>query len=354
MTMVYPGKVERRSSRPWQAREPPSNVLVIRFHAIGDVALTLPYCVSLRKCFPEASLEFLTSMESADLLRALTLVDKIHLFDTYGSRGDRLLGAARIASALRNRRYDLVIDLQRNWQSRLIRRILSPGAWSEFDRFSRRTAAERIGMTIQEAGVTVMTPTYRLPMKPELIEEASRILLMHGWSGESRLIVLNPAGLWRTRNWPLESYFEFAEMWSSRGGTQFLLLGTDRIVLKARMLKERLGAAVIDLSGRTTLSHALALLQLSTAVLSEDSGLMHMAWACGIPTVALFGSTDHVWARPIGEHCVIFHSGDLPCGSCMDPSCRYGDVHCLTRYTPQIVFDAMLSLLRRRIEGALS
>jgi ADP-heptose:LPS heptosyltransferase len=72
---------------------------------------------------------------------------------------------------------------------------------------------------------------------------------------------------------------------------------------------------------------------------------MHMAWATGVPTLALFGSSRHVWSAPLGEHACCLHSGDLACGACMEPTCRYGDIHCLTRYSAEYVVDRAEALI---------
>ena len=74
---------------------------------------------------------------------------------------------------------------------------------------------------------------------------------------------------------------------------------------------------------------------------------MHLGWVAGTPTLALFGSSRHVWSAPHGNYSLCLHSGDLPCGACMDTECRFGDVHCLTRYTPEVVAQAALGLVRR-------
>ncbi len=102
----------------------------------------------------------------------------------------------------------------------------------------------------------------------------------------------------------------------------------------------------MNLAGQTTASQALAIVQAAQLVISEDCGLMHMAWVSGVPTLALFGSSRHDWSAPLGPHSRCLHSGDLPCGACMDASCRFGDVHCLTRYTPEFVVEQAEELVQ--------
>ena len=95
------------------------------------------------------------------------------------------------------------------------------------------------------------------------------------------------------------------------------------------------------------MEEAFAIINKSYFVLTEDSGLMHMSWVSGIPTLALFGSSRRDWSAPQGEHSLCLNSSDLECGNCLLAICKYGDIHCLTRYTPEFVFDRSISLLKR-------
>jgi heptosyltransferase-2 len=160
--------------------------------------------------------------------------------------------------------------------------------------------------------------------------------------------VLNPAGFVETRNWSIQNYIKFAFLWLDQfPDTKFLVLGTSFIAEKAIILKNELGDHLINLVNLTTSLDAFAVLQHTSLVLSEDSGLMHMAWVSGIPTIALFGSTRSYWSKPLGPNSIFLDSSDLPCGNCMQSVCKFGDVHCLTRYTPQLVFNHAVSLIQK-------
>ena len=173
------------------------------------------------------------------------------------------------------------------------------------------------------------------------------MLTKNGWNGTSELIVLNPAGAFSTRNWPIENYVLFADLWLKQfPGVQFLVLGTSLISTSAVYLKEKLGDRTIIIIDQTTPSQAFAILQHAKFVLSEDSGLMHMSWVSGIPTFVLFGSTRSDWSKPLGRNSFFLDSSDLPCGNCMQETCKYGDVHCLTRYDPDMVFAHAIERLR--------
>jgi heptosyltransferase II len=172
------------------------------------------------------------------------------------------------------------------------------------------------------------------------------VLKNKGLNDSDRLVVLNPAGAFATRNWEMHKYVLFARQWLQRWpNTKFLVLGTSFIAEKAAFLESELGEYLINLVGQTSPSEVFSLLQHVTLVLSEDSGLMHMAWVSGTPVVALFGSTRSDWSRPLGPHSLVLDSSDLPCGNCMQATCQRGDVFCLSRRSPEEVFACAVSLL---------
>ena len=111
-------------------------------------------------------------------------------------------------------------------------------------------------------------------------------------------------------------------------------------------LREALGASLFDFSGATTPAVALAVMSLASLVVSDDSGLMHLAWVQGVPTLALFGSSRSAWSRPEGPRTAGFYSEDLECGACMQPACGRGDLLCLMRVRVDDVIRKSRELMR--------
>jgi heptosyltransferase-2 len=333
------------SANPWTGKKLPKRILAIRWQAMGDVMITLPYLQHLRNALPSSvQLDFLTREETEGVPKSIYLFNRV--FSIGGGRNfkKQLLYIFLLLPRLFFRRYDVIIDLQNNRLSRIVRKVLLPKAWSAFDRFSPMPAGERNRLTIEAAGLgkNGMDTNFRLTD----LRRGITILKDNGWNESSRLVVLNPAGAVPTRNWELRNYVRFAQLWLRRfPDTQFVVPGISLIAGKAAFLKQELGERLIDLVNKTTPAEAFAVLQHAKLVLSEDSGLMHMAWISGIPTMVLFGSTRSDWAKPLGAHSFSLDSSDLPCGNCMQSVCQWGDNRCLTRHTPEQVFGHALSLI---------
>ena len=334
-------------AKPWTRRQPPKRVLAIRLQAMGDMAITLPYLQGLRNTLPgNTRLDLLTREEVAPLSQNIYLFDNVYSIGGGRNLKKILFHTFLLIPRLFMRRYDVVIDLQNNIVSQIVRKALRPAAWSEFDRFSMIPAGERNRLTIEAAGLGACHMDNRF----RLIDESRALSLLKnkGWNGTDPLVVLNPAGFVETRNWSVPNYVRFARLWLEQfPDARFLVLGTSFIAEKASQLEAELGSRLLNLVGQTTPMDAFAILQQVSLMLSEDSGLMHMAWVSGIPTMVLFGSTSSYWSRPLGEHSCFLDSSDLPCGNCMQAVCSFGDTHCLTRFTPEMVFRHAFSLVQK-------
>jgi heptosyltransferase II len=333
--------------RPWTETKPPRRILAIRLQALGDVVITLPYLQCLRNSLSShARLDFLTRKEVEEIPKNLDLFDQVYSIGGERNLRRQLLSTCLLLPKLLIQRYDVIIDLQNSTVSRIVRRTLRPRAWSAFDRFSPQSAGERNRLTIEAVGLGTNQLDNRLRLRRSF--PATAILKHEGLSDTDPLVVLNPAGAFATRNWEMHKYVLFARQWLQRWpSTKFLVLGTSVIAEKAAFLESELGEHLINLAGKTTPSEVFALLQRVTLVLSEDSGLMHMAWVSGTPVLALFGSTRSDWSRPLGPRSLVLDSSDLPCGNCMQATCRRGDVFCLSRRSPGEVFARAVSLLEQ-------
>ncbi len=133
---------------------------------------------------------------------------------------------------------------------------------------------------------------------------------------------------------PSKKWNHFPELARLLHNDRIVVLGTaddrDSAAGIVRVVRNR----VTDLTGRTSLSGAAAVMAGARAVVSNDSGLMHLAAFLGVPVVGLFGSTSPVWTRPLGRKTAVLSSSE-PCAPCFKRTCRYEHYRCLERITPE-------------------
>jgi heptosyltransferase II len=334
------------SSRPWTKKTPPEKILVMRFQALGDTIITMPYLQDLHRQYPQIRIDFLTRHEVSQIPDHLLLFNKVVRIGGKRNLKIQLLLLLLKLPWLWLQRYDAVIDLQNHKLSRLIRKALGCRAWSEFDPLQPKPA----GIRTQEAIESLWHWRIGLAASFKIQHSCPESLLEeHGWKPEHDLVVLNPAGYCSSRNWPLENYIAFAENWIKlRPMTQFVLLLLPSLKEKSDYLKSRLGATCIDLTGKADQVTAFSVIQKASLMVSEDSGLMHMSWVQGIPTIALFSSSRKVWSQPLGDLSICLDSADLECGPCGKEVCQYSDNHCLTRYSGEMICRMAHTLVSNR------
>jgi lipopolysaccharide heptosyltransferase II len=227
----------------------------------------------------------------------------------------------------------------------VMRFLLRIKTFTVFDRTSTNYAGNRNKNTINALGI------WQVEFKAitNFKENKTQELLQKYGLIKKEFVVINPAGAFTNRNWDLNNYVEFCKLWMQQvnNNTQFLILGITKIRDKAVYLREKIGVNLIDAIDTTTPIEAMQLLSEAKLVVSEDSGLMHMSYVCGTPTIGILGSTRNDWTNPNLPHTYFFNSDDLPCGNCMLEVCKFEEIICLTRVKPNDVLQASVNLLRK-------
>ena len=327
-------------AKHWNGNKPPRKILVIRLQALGDTIITLPYISGLKSQFPDSELHFFSRREVSGVPASVLLFNRI--FALRGGRNPKLqfAHALLMLPVLWSQRYDAVLDLQNNRISRIIRRLLDPPGWTEFDLYSPSSAGERTRKTIEALWSWNILPQFRFSFRAGASQSLD-LLSGGGFRLGHELVILNPAGYCPSRSWPLKNYVDFARKWREKisASTQFVLLLLPAHKSKALFIKQELGDYCIDLTGKANQLQAFEIISRASLMLTEDSGLMHMAWVQKVPTIALFSSSRKDWSGPQGEWSMCLDSSDLECGPCGLEVCRYHDNRCLTRYSATYVLD---------------
>jgi heptosyltransferase-1 len=268
-----------------------SRILVIRLGSMGDVIHALPAVASLKRSFPNASVDWVIRPRWAPLLEgnaALTgkpLVDTVIPFD-------RSLGGLRESlRRLRRERYGFAVDFQGLIQSALVARAARVEKIIGLDRSRAReslaslfystsvrtTAVHRVDTCLElaaAAGATTLVQEFPLPEgRPE------------GSLPEGRFVLACPLAGWQSKQWPLESYEDVVLALQQDFGVPLVVNGPP----ESAGLLARIQGARIHLSGLSGLMDAT---RRASAIIGVDSGPLHLAAALRKPGVAIYGPTD--------------------------------------------------------------
>lgn len=330
---------------------------------IGDALMAQTLLTVLKDVDPAQRIVALAPRSVGPVLAAMPEIDDV--IETDLAHG-RLQLSARLsfARAVASQSFDRVFVLPNSFKSALIpwlaRIPLRIGYRGEarYLLLNRRVAgpdptfamSARYAALAGAVDVAVMSP---LPA-PRLAVDDRRIAAVRhrfGIDATTELIALCPGAEYGpAKRWPASHFAALASrLLVDRPGARVLLLGGagDRVVgaeivaaVAATLEAADALARLIDLCGETDLGEALALIAASTSVVSNDSGLMHVAAALSRPQVALFGSSDPRHTPPLSNRAKTLWL-HLDCSPCFERSCPLGHLNCLVGITPQRVLDSM-------------
>ena len=148
--------------------------------------------------------------------------------------------------------------------------------------------------------------------------------------------------------WPAERYAELAHALFAAHGQPVLLLGSGKEAALCDAIAAAAPGACSVLAGKTALLDAMALIAAARGVVSNDSGLMHVAAAFGVPQAAVFGSTSPEHTPPLNPRARVVWLKEelqLDCAPCFDRVCRFGHTRCLTEVSAARVDAALRDAL---------
>lgn len=147
------------------------------------------------------------------------------------------------------------------------------------------------------------------------------------------------------KQWPVKHFAELAnQLLQHNSSSSIVLLGSskDRMICDEILQKTdiHLRVNILNLCGLASLDQSIALIPQAKGLASNDSGLMHIAAAFGIPQIAFYGSSDPKHTPPLSPFAGIMFLG-LDCSPCHQRKCPLGHLNCLNQITPQSAFDEL-------------
>ena len=326
---------------------PSPRILLVRFSSLGDVLLMTPLIRALRVRHPDATLTAMTKESWAPLLSANPHLDEVVAITS----GDSVVGLAR---ALRGANYTHRLDLHTSARSRMLR-LLVPGHWNSFRtrrrerraliRWKRDTygihvpIAERYFEAATELDVRPDGRSAELFISPAAEARADSWLAAHGLDQAARLVAFAPGAAHATKRWPLAHWRTLAAN-LGQAGIHVVVLGDARERDAAACLIAASPGRSASAAGDLDLQASGALLRRCSALVSGDTGPMHMAAAVGTPVVALFGPTVELFGFfPYQARAAVIERTLTcrPCSSKGGPHCPLGHHRCMTEILPEEV-----------------
>jgi heptosyltransferase-2 len=343
-----------------------NKALIIRFSSVGDIVLSSLLVRTLRTRFPACQIDFVVKEEFADLVRHNPYISNVIAFPRNGSWADLQSLRTRIAHAA----YDVIVDIHDSLRSRylcagrrnvrrikkrkLARFLLITFKINMYERFGGApSVALRYLEAAQSFGVQDDGKGLDLFFDDEVRLNVERII-GERFGSTAQFIGLCPSAKHNTKMWLKERFAVVGAELGTTYGHPVMLFGSEvereRCEEIAAMIERRAaGLPVMNLAGRLSLAETAAAMDRCRVVVTNDSGLMHMAAARKRPVVAIFGPTVKEFGFfPFGTRSVVVERRNVPCRPCTHigmAACPKNHFQCMNDITPQQVTDAVGTLL---------
>ena len=334
-------------------------ILILKPSSLGDVVQALPVLRLLKRRFPDSQIYWWIFSDLQPLLEGDPDLAGIFGFNRQQWRSPRRL--AELWSSLRQMRalaFDWVIDLQSLARSAGMAWLASgaltvglddsrEGAHAFYDVAVPRPgphahAVDWYLAVLRSIGVPMRWDFAWLPRRPAAAAAIEAKWPVHA----GRWLVVQPGARWANKRWPGEHFTQLVRRLAAADRhLHFVILGGLADQPLGNAIAQACPARCLDLTGKSSLPEMVEWIRLSSAMVTNDTGPMHVAAALGKPVVALFGPTDPRRTGPYGQIDQILRVS-LPCAPCLKAVCHFEKpLECLKAITPASVQEAVLCSL---------
>ncbi|VAX18690.1 Lipopolysaccharide core heptosyltransferase III [hydrothermal vent metagenome] len=310
-------------------------VLIIRLSSLGDVLLTTPVIRSLKKNYPDLTIDFLIKKNFEAAIQLNPNIDSMIIYND----------SPELTAQLKENNYDLIIDLHNNFRTKKIVKQLGLPCYKfikpNLEKFL--LIHTKINLLKDKKTITVryaeIIPEFQLDDKglelfiPENVHSELE--------GLSNVVGFAPGAFHYTKRWPIEYYAELGNKLNDEGYTIVILGGeSDKTICSdlQKMIPDSL-----DLSNNNDLSQTAVHIKHCKVFICNDSGLMHTASAVGTPVISIFGSTVQEFGfAPYRIKSIVVENNELKCRPCTHigkSKCPRGHFKCMKKITPDRLYE---------------
>ena len=318
---------------------------------VGDMVMAQSMFKLIKEQNPEAVIDVVAPAWTEPLLARMPEINQaIPLALGHGQLG--LRQRWRVGVQLRDRHYDRAIVLPRSLKSAIIpfaararRRtgFLGEMRWGllndirPLDKQALPRTVDRFNFLAREHNTSTHTP------QPQLQALNDGLVLLQRMSTsvpEVPVLGICPGAEYGpAKRWPVRYFAEVANA-QLDAGKQVWLFGSEKDANITHEIQRLSNNRCLDLGGVTKLAEAIDLMAMTSAMVTNDSGLMHVAAAVGRPVVAIYGSSDPGFTPPLSDKARVIRLG-LECSPCFKRECPLGHLRCLKDIKPDMVLAAL-------------
>lgn len=337
-----------------------ARILLIKPSSLGDIVHAFPVVSAIKTQWPGSHITWLVKRQWADLVERAEGVDCVWPVEM------TVRSWIREGRALRAQRFDIAIDLQGLFRSAIVARFSGAptrigfangregSPWFYTQRIPVLSpdihAVDRYLSVVAALGSSLPgKPRFGLRLLEKDMATVRELCRRKGFSMDKPWVAMNIGARWPTKRWPPASFAAVVDQLHETHRVPVIMIGSAYERAYTNRLRALTDRPFVDLTGEIPLGCLPALLSTATAMITNDSGPMHIAAALGVPVIAMFGPTSAIRTGPYGAgHHVL--AGQVSCSPCFSRVCRHNpELECLHLIKPTQVVDVIRPLLAAHI-----
>lgn len=332
-------------------------ILIVGPAWVGDMVMAQTLFTTLKKQNSDARIEVLAPAWSGPILARMPEVHAAHVMPL-GHGAFDLIQRYQLGKSFRAAQFDEAYVLPNSWKSALIpffakipRRVGWRGEWRlGLLNDCRVLDKQRYPLMIERFIALGLEPDAALPdtlprpaLQCDQTNLGATLLSLHLNKDKPILAIAPGAEFGPAKQWPTRHYAAVAKHYVDKGW-QVWIMGAAKDSPVANDIQTACDNVCMDLTGKTSLGQAVDLLAQAALVISNDSGLMHIACATARPTVVIYGSSSPKFTPPLAEQ-VKIETLNLECSPCFQRTCPLGHTNCLNELMPERIIAAGEALI---------
>jgi heptosyltransferase-2 len=340
-------------------------ILIRGANWIGDAVMSMPAVKALKKAYSESKVSLLVRPSVAPLFEKDPNIDEIILYE---DRFKTVAGRLNLAMILKKKGFSKAFLFQNSFDAALITFLAGIPERIGYDRYRRGFLLtspipfngddrkihhiDYYLNLLRNIGIEVKRSVPWIYMSIDERLSASKAM-----SGLTRPIIgINPSATYgSSKMWLPERFAEVAYWFAAETNGSIIIFGNKKETNIANEIEYLINrqalqsASLLNLSGKTTLRELIGLISECDIFLTNDSGPMHIAYATGTPTAAIFGSTSPELTGHLSAGSIVLKA-DSKCSPCFERTCanKNNDMRCMYAIESEDVYFAVKKLLPSR------
>lgn len=339
------------------------NLLIIRLSSMGDVALTTYTVRSIKKNYPNLNIDFITLENYSEIYDYSPYIRNTYLFNKEFSTQQQFDFKNEILSK-NNGKYSAVLDLQNNFRSNKLIKNLSDKIYKFKKRRLHKLSLVYFKKSIDKSGLSIPELYLKSFANLPIIDDGKGLEI---WTSEDKkaniylpyhknkikkdvfTIGIAPGAHFFTKRYPSEKLTRVVNILKQQISCNFVLIGGKEDFDLCEKIRKANPELISNKSGSESIMQTINIIDSCDALISNDTGVMHLAAARQVPIIAIFGSSVREFGFTpfrVRNEILEVQLNCRPCSHIGRSKCPKTHFNCMEMISPETIAQSLINIIK--------